>query len=351
MGIIDEVNIIRYIGGKRHLLNSIVNEIQSLTENVRTVIDIFSGSGIVSTCLKNSGYNVIGNDFLYFAYVLGRGTVALSKIPRFENLGIDNPLDCLNSLKLGDTDISVDDCFIYQNYSPHNDTKRMYFQENNALKIDLIRLTIEKWKHKALITDDEYFYLLASLVGSVPYVSNIAGVYGAYLKHWDARTYNLLELKPPDIIENNVTIEFYNEDCCSLLPKISGDLLYADPPYNSRQYLPNYHILETVARYDYPAIHGVTGMRDYSNQRSDFCVARKVEDAFRNMIEEANVRYILISYNNEGLLSTDRLKELCQEYAIPNTFHLTEINYRRYNNIGTTPGGVVEQLYFFEKIR
>lgn len=341
----------RYIGGKRHLLNNIVKEIQSSTENVRTVIDIFSGSGIVSTCLKSGGYNVIGNDFLYFAYVLGRGTVALNKAPDFEQLGIDKPLDYLNSITLGDTNISVADCFIYQNYSPHSDTKRMYFQENNALKIDIIRITIEEWKQKSLIDDDEYFYLLASLVAAVPYVSNIAGVYGAYLKKWDARTYNLLELKSPNIIDNNMNVEFYNEDCCSLLPKVSGDLLYADPPYNSRQYLPNYHILETIARYDYPIIHGVTGMRDYSGQRSDFCIVKKAEDAFRNMIQQADVRYVLISYNNEGLLSTERLKELCQEYAVPDSFHLTEINYRRYNNIGTTSGRVFEQLYFFEKNR
>ena len=341
--------MLRYIGGKRHLLDNIVNEIQSATENVCTVIDIFSGSGMVSMCLKNLGYNVIGNDFLYFAYVLGRGTIALNQIPSFQKLGIENPLDYLNSLKFDDTNISIENCFMYQNYSPHDNIKRMYFQNNNALKIDIIRLTIEEWKTKSLINDDEYFYLLASLIASIPYVSNIAGVYGAYLKHWDARTYNSLELKPPNIIESKATVEFYNEDYCSLLPNISGDLLYADPPYNSRQYLPNYHILETVARYDYPIIHGITGMRDYSNQRSDFCVAGKVEAAFTNMIKQANVRYILISYNNEGLLSTNQLRELCQEYAVPDTFHLTEINYRRYNNIGTIPGRVMEQLYFFEK--
>jgi adenine-specific DNA-methyltransferase len=67
------------------------------------------------------------------------------------------------------------------------------------------------------------------------------------------------------------------------------------------------------------------------------------------MIENANVRYILISYNNEGLLTTERLKNICQEYAVNGSFKLYEIDYRRYNNVGTTPGGVMEQLYFFEK--
>lgn len=341
----------RYIGGKRYLLDSIMAEINNYTKNVNTIIDIFSGSGIVSSKFKEAEYNVIGNDFLYFAYVIGRGSTVLNKVPAFKKLGIDNPIKYLNSLKIENADISLKDCFIHQNYSPHDNIKRMYFQENNAIKIDIIRITIEKWRKDSLINDDEYFYLLASLVSAVPYVSNIAGVYGAYLKHWDARTYNELCLKEPDIITSAAKVEFYNENCNTLLPQISADLLYADPPYNSRQYLPNYHILETVARYDYPQIHGVTGMRDYKEQHSDFCVSKNVETAFRNMIEKANVRYIIISYNNEGLLSTEKLSAICQEYAVPNSFHLTEIDYRRYNNIGTTKSKVVEQLYFFEKIR
>ena len=225
----------------------------------------------------------------------------------------------------------------------------MYFQNDNAIKIDIIRITIENWHMEHLINDDEYYYLLAALIAAVPYVSNITGVYGAYLKHWDARTYNILTIKAPEIIANNFTATFHNDNCDILLPNIVGDLLYADPPYNSRQYLPNYHILETIARYDYPRIHGVTGMRDYQQQRSDFCTKRGVEGAFRRLIENANVRYILISYNNEGLLSTEQLSSICQDYAINNTFVFQEIDYRRYSNAGTTPRGVTEQLYFFEK--
>lgn len=339
----------RYIGGKSNLLNDIENVIRTATTNVHTVIDIFSGSGVVSSYLKSRNYNVIGNDFMYFSYVLSRGTTALSAIPSFENLGIENPIQFLNELTFEAAGIDIRDCFVYQHYSPHDDVERMYFQNDNALKIDMIRITIERWREARLIDDDEYFYLLASLIAAVPYVSNIAGVYGAYLKHWDARTFNSLTLEVPDNIRNGGNAVFYNQNCDLLLPDITADLLYADPPYNTRQYLPNYHVLETIARYDNPVIHGVTGMRDYSEQKSDFCTRQGVERAFRRMIENADVRYILISYNNEGLLSTQRLSEICREYAVNNSFALHEIDYRRYNNAGTTPGGVTEQLYFFEK--
>lgn len=341
----------RYIGGKSNLLTDIEKLITTSTHNVHTIIDIFSGSGVVSSFFKSRNYDVIGNDIMYFAYVLSRGTTGLNQVPTFKNLGINSPIEYLNNLTIENTNIDIADCFIYQNYSPHDNNTRMYFQNKNALKIDIIRITIEDWKNQHLINTDEYFYLLAALIAAVPYVSNITGVYGAYLKHWDARTYNDITLKTPRIITNGSNAIFYNENCDFLLPSnnITGDLLYADPPYNSRQYLPNYHILETIAAYDNPSIHGVTGLRNYQNQKSDFCTTKGVENAFRRLIENAQVRYVLISYNNEGLLSTERLSQLCQEYARPNTFQLREIDYRRYNNAGTTHRNVTEQLYFFEK--
>ncbi len=336
----------RFIGGKTNLLDDIGKVIRPL--EIDSVIDIFAGSGAVSSYLKQQGYRVIGNDVMYFSYVLSKGLLEINEIPAFNNLEIEEPVSYLNQLTLETAGIDLNECFIYQQYSPHDQIERMYFQNENAIKIDIIRITIENWRREGRINEEEYFYLLALLIAAVPYVSNITGVYGAYLKHWDARTFNPLTLKVPEnIVEGEAC--FYNENCDTLLPRIQADLLYADPPYNKRQYLPNYHVLETIARYDYPEIRGVTGMRDYTNQRSDFCTERGVENAFRRMIENANVRYILISYNNEGLLTTERLSELCREYAINNSFRLTEIDYRRYNNAGTVNRGVREQLYFFEK--
>lgn len=338
----------RYIGGKSTLLTDIETFVVNRTDNVTKIIDIFSGSGIVSAHFKSLGYNVIGNDFLYFAYVLSRGSTALNSTPNFSKLNIESPIDYLNALTWKIADVDINDCFIFQNYSPHDKINRMYFQNDNAIKIDIIRLTIEKWKLENSINEDEYFYLLAALIAAVPYVSNITGVYGAYLKHWDKRTFKSLTLVAPTNIYDGNAI-FYNQNCDELLPKISADLLYADPPYNSRQYLPNYHILETIARYDYPEIHGVTGMRNYENQKSDFCSKNSVISAFRRMIQNANVRYVVISYNSEGLLSKEQLTEICLDFAVKKSFRCHDIDYRRYNNVGTKSRRVTEQLYFFEK--
>lgn len=342
--------MMRYIGGKSNLLKDIGNLIAQSASEAKRIIDIFSGSGVVASFFKNLGYDVIGNDVLYFAYVLSRGSTALNGIPAFKSLGIKLPFDYLNDLTLETSGFRLEDCFVYQHYSPHDEVTRMYFQNDNAIKIDIIRMKIEQWKNESLINENEYFYLLAALIAAVPYVSNITGVYGAYLKHWDKRTYNPLRLANPTNICNKGKAVFYNQDCNSLLPTISADILYADPPYNSRQYLPNYHILETIARYDRPDIHGVTGMRNYGEeQKSAFCSRNRVEAAFKRMIQNVNVRYVVISYNSEGLLSKEQLSKICLEFAVKNSFQCIEIPYRPYSNVGTKFRSVNELLFFFEK--
>ena len=339
----------RYIGGKSLLTDKICGVINSEIPRVSSAIDIFAGSGAVSQSFKKAGYRTVSNDFLYFSYVMSYASVVLNKRPSFRNLGIADPIKYLNALNPENTDFRPSECFIYSNYSPVGDCERMYFQPENALKIDITRLTIERWKSEGLIDEGEYFYLISALLGAVPFVANIAGVYAAYFKFWDSRTYKHLELTEPVIINNGRKNESYNLDYTELLSK-RFDLMYADPPYNSREYLPNYHILETIARYDYPEIHGVTGMREYGRQKSAFCKKNTVREAFETLIRDCGSRYILISYNNEGLLPTEELSEICRRYAVGNSFKLFEYDYRRYKNkLPNNTEGLKEQLYLLRR--
>ena len=175
----------RFIGGKTLIMPYIVELIKEKTVDVKSISDVFAGSGFVSREFKNLGYDVISNDLMYFSYVLLRGTVGINTKLEFKNLHISNPVEYLNHLDLDDINTDISDCFVYQNYSPNGG--RMYFTEQNALKIDIIRIQIENWYKDFLINEDEYFYLLACLIEAVPFVSNITGVYGAFLKHWDNR--------------------------------------------------------------------------------------------------------------------------------------------------------------------
>lgn len=342
----------RYIGGKSLLLDRINSAVRENINPVGSVIDIFSGSAVVGENFKRQGIRVVSNDFLFFSYAIARGTIGLNSRPSFgklRSLGIKDPIAYLNGLTKEEAGIDLSRCFIYQNYSPNDRCDRMYFQNKNAVKIDLIRQTIEIWRREGLIDENGYFYLLAALLHAVPYVSNIAGIYAAYLKFWDVRTYNDLTLTKPVIFSNGKRNQCCNEDYKKLLRR-RCDLLYADPPYNSREYLPNYHVLETIARYDSPTVSGVTGMRPYEEQKSEFCRKNTVYGAFKQLIRDCGSRYLLISYNNEGLLPTEELAALCQKYCVNGSFRLYEYDYRRYKNkIPNETEGLKEQLYFLRR--
>lgn len=336
----------RYIGGKSLMTDHIMEIIVQYTENVHSITDIFSGTGVVAQRLKTEGYAVNSNDVLYFSYVLNRGALEMSE-------PINEPLRSLighlNNLTLENCPwFDLDTAFIFQNYSLHDGCERMYFQDYNAVRIDLVRQEIERLRNE--ISDAEYYYLLSLLIRAVPYVSNITGTYGAYLKYWDKRTYNKLVLEEMPIIQTPVKCCFYQMDAIELARQIESDLTYLDPPYNSRQYLPNYHILETISKYDYPHIKGVTGMRNDPEKMSDFCKKGKAKTAFRSLLKSIKSRYLLLSYNNEGLLTTDEMTQLMKEAGNPDSFRLFEFDYRRYKNkIPNNKLGLKEQLYFIRK--
>ena len=188
--------------------------------------------------------------------------------------------------------------------------QRQYFSDDNGKRCDAIRTEIEKWKKEKLINANEYYFLLATLLETVDKHANTASVYGAFLKQLKKTAQRPFVLKPAELIINDQEHQVFNEDINELASKIEGDILYLDPPYNHRQYATNYHILETVAKYDNPKIHGKTGLRDYENQKSLYCSRTKAKKAFSDLILNARTKYIFLSYNNEGLMTLDDIKEI-----------------------------------------
>ena len=330
----------RFIGGKSLMLDRIDQVIKdNSSETISIVGDLFCGSGVVSQHFKKQGKKVISNDIMYMSYVLARGLTELNSCPTFGELQIKDIFKYLNNLS---EPLFLDKAFIYNNYSPNDNCERMYFQPKNAKKIDAIRQQINSWFIEKKLSETEYFYLLACLLSAVPYVSNIAGVYAAYLKHWDKRTYNDLYITPIEIIESNVSCRAFNMDAIDLCKSHNFDLVYIDPPYNQREYISNYHILETIAKYDSPVIKGVTGMRPYN--KSAFCSKSTVKNAFYSLFYQLKTKYAIVSYNNEGLLTTEELFSIFNEFG---KVKLYEYPYRRYKSkIPNNKKGLKEQLFF-----
>ncbi|MFA6376277.1 MAG: DNA adenine methylase [Candidatus Paceibacterota bacterium] len=311
-----------YIGSKLSLLGFLEASINKVVDkNCRVFCDLFAGTGVVGSHFKKIGYKIIANDIQYYSYVLNRHYVGNHKELSFsgvacEIVGLENEkienrkkivCDYLNSIKR-------EKGFIYKNYcfggTKNKKESRQYFSDGNGMKCDAIRAKIENWKNEKSISDDEYYFLLASLVESIDKCANTASVYGAFLKQLKKSAANTFIFKPAELIINDQNHEVYNEDINQLMETIQGDILYLDPPYNQRQYATNYHILETVAKYDSPKIYGKTGLRNYESQKSCYCSRPNVKNAFKDLILKAKVRYIFLSYNNEGLMSAADIREV-----------------------------------------
>ncbi|MCF7845969.1 MAG: DNA adenine methylase [Candidatus Peribacteraceae bacterium] len=312
-----------YLGSKLSLLRFLEKSIKKIagSDSNRVFCDLFAGTGAVGAFFKKQGYRIVANDIQYYSYVLNRHYIGNHKILAFTKLL--NEIPGLKKVKTDDRKDFVCDYlsqmkgkkgFIYKNYclggTQSAEIKRQYFSDENGMKCDAIRQKIESWKKQKLISNNEYYFLLTSLVKSIDKYANTASVYGAFLKQLKKSAQNTLVLKPAELIINDQSHRVFNEDINKLLNKVEGDILYLDPPYNHRQYATNYHLLETIARYDNPKIRGKTGLRDYRKQKSLYCSKLEVKKAFKDLILNAKVKYIFLSYNNEGLMSAADIKEI-----------------------------------------
>jgi len=321
----------RFIGSKINLLSQIEKVInENVKDDVKSFTDIFSGTGVVGEYFKKN-YRIISNDLLYFSYIIQKAKIENNTIPDFRKLkaaGIEDPLFYLEN-----ESYSIDSgYFITHNFSPYLDNERMYFTVKNAGRIDFIRITIEKWKNEGLLNENEYTYLLAVLIEAVPFISNISGTYGAYLKHWDKRALGDLKLRSIDVTDNGMKNRCYNEDANKLIKRLEGDILYIDPPYNGRQYISNYHLLETIARYDNPVLYGKTGLRTYEEEKSKYCIRSEVAGSFEDLIKNARFRHIIVSYSSDGLLSESEIRSILTRHGSESTYRFYKLPYRKYKS-------------------
>lgn len=324
----------RFIGCKTLLLENIKQVIDEKAPDAKSLCDIFSGTATVARYFKQ-WYKVYSNDLLYFSYVLQMGTIENDSVPVFEKLKselkIDDPINYFNGLEAKDMESLPREKRFFQNtYAPTGG--RMYMTDENALRIDFARNTVEDWKKMGLLTGNEYYYLVACIVEGIPFVSNISGTYGAFNKTWERRSYKKYELFRLDVLTNGKENRCFNGDGVEVIKKLSGDILYVDPPYNGRQYLPNYHVLETAAKYDFPEVRGLTAQRPYENAKSDFCLKTKVVDAFDALIKNAQFKHIILSYSTDGLMTIEDIENVMKKYGKPETFKIYWIPYRRYKS-------------------
>ncbi|KXA25767.1 modification methylase [Fusobacterium nucleatum YWH7199] len=294
-----------YIGSKLSLKSFIKDTILGISkinsEN-KVFADLFAGTGVIGSEFKKMGYKVIANDIQHYSYILNKHFIENNSPMNIELI------EHLNSLE-------GKEGFIYNNYCMGSGSERNYFSDFNGKKCDAIRQELEKLYKNKEIDEHQYNYFLASLINSIDKHANTASVYGAFLKSLKKSAVKDFELELLPIIDGNKDGKVYNEDINILIKEIKGDILYLDPPYNARQYSANYHLLETISKYDNPIIKGKTGLRDYSNQKSKFCSKSQVNQVFEELISDADFKYIFLSYNDEGLMSLETIKKIMEKYG------------------------------------
>lgn len=338
----------RFIGSKTLLLKEIESIIHEKALNSTSLCDIFSGTATVARYFKKD-FKIISNDLLHFSYVLQKASIENEGYPDFSKIKDSikqDPFDYFDSIHISQESIKGVP-FIYENYSPNSKSDRQYFSNGNALRIDFIRKTIEDWKIANLLEENEYYYLLAGLIESAPFVSNIAGTYGAYLKHWDKRAHKNLTMVKLETVTNNMDNKCFNKDANELIREISGDILYIDPPYNFRQYATNYHVLETISRYDSPQIYGKTGLRPYQDVKSKYCTKKDVLSEFRDLIKNAQFKHIIVSYSTEGIMDIPSIESVLKEFGQKDTFTIKKIPHRKYKHIASDVEHDLHELLFY----
>ena len=268
-------------------------------------------------------------------------------------------LDKLNAMS------GIDTGFIFNHYAPSGKfsevvskdktgtpivINRQYFSDQNARIIDEARMSIDLWLERGEINEPQHRYLLASILEAADKVANTASVYGAFLKKIKKTALKKITFSELPYEKTERSHETYSEDANELIKKVSGTVLYLDPPYNQRQYGANYHILNTIAKNDNPDIRGVTGMRDYTP--SEWCRKKAVKTSFENMIASADFQYILFSYNSESLMSADEIKEIMSQYG---EYSVLEKDYSRFKadnnseNRNYKANSVIEYVHILKK--
>jgi len=307
-----------YIGSKFKLSSWVNEEVKKVVGNDlsnKVFCDIFAGTGIIGRTFKKEVKQVISNDLEHYSFVLNKNYIENHE----EIQDKEKYIEELNNLPL------IDDGFIYQNYCMGSGSERQYFSDENGKKIDTIRTKIKEWQDNDKISSNLYYFLLASLLESADKVANTASVYGAFLKHLKSSAAKELILRSADFMKNDNTHQVFNKDSNELIKEISGDILYLDPPYNQRQYSSNYHILNTITQYDNFIPKGKTGLREYT--RSNYCKKNEVHNSFEDLIKNADFKYIFLSYNNEGLMSEDDVKNIMLKYG---EYKLVTKEYQRF---------------------
>lgn len=273
------INNRRYLGNKYKLLPFITNVVEEECSSVASVADIFAGTGAVSSAFSDRA--LITNDLMYSNYLCN-----------FAWFGAEtyDPQVIIDSVVAYNAIDKLEDNYMTENFA------NTYFSYEDCARIGMIREDVEERFRTGAINERERALLITSLLYAMDKIAKTCGHYDAYRKNATFDT-SLELFVPLAETHNNPANQCFNKDANDLVRDITADLVYIDPPYNSRQYCDAYHLLENVARWEKPPVFGVARKMNRQKYKSKYCT-RSATEAFEDLIDHIHARYILFSYNN-----------------------------------------------------
>ncbi len=287
--------MIKYLGSKRVLMPRIVEVVRALGSEVRTVLDLFSGTSRVGHALKREGYRVIANDHNAYAATLARCYVQADDELAGRAAEVLREMSALPSAPGYFTETFCE--------------RSRFFRPENGARVDAMREHIERAGYDAELKA----VLLVALMEAADRVDSTTGVQMAYLKKWAPRAMKEIELRMPELIARPAhgKCEASQQDALQAATMHAADAVYLDPPYNQHSYLGNYHVWESLVRWDKPASYGVACKREDVRQRqSRFNSKRACAESLATVIANLRAPNVIVSFNDEGFVSLDDLRDM-----------------------------------------
>lgn len=352
--------IITYIGNKRSLLGFIGDAVAIVKKNLKKekldVVDIFSGSGIVSRYMKQHSSKIIANDLEDYSYVLNK-----CYLSNKNDIDMDELISWYNYLK-ENLDGELNDGIISEMYAPKdiNNIKlgeRCFYTTRNAKYIDTARQLIDN------VPEQYRIYFLAPLLTEASVKNNTSGVFKGFYKNSKtgigqfggndenalSRIKRDIDLPFPVFSNYNCDVEVYKEDANELVKKLDlVDLIYMDPPYNQHPYGSNYFMLNLIDKYEIPKeISKVSGIpKDWN--RSKFNQSREALKTFENLCKNAKAKYLLVSFNNEGFIKKEEMINMLSKIGKVTIMEKKYNTFRGSRNLNNRDIHVKEFLYLVE---
>jgi adenine-specific DNA-methyltransferase len=282
--------VIKYLGSKRVLVPAIVEGVRAF--GARSALDLFSGTSRVGHALKRAGVLVTANDHLAFASTLARCYVQADA----RRWG-DEARRLLAELG----EVPPHPGYFTRTFCEG----ARYFQPNNGARVDAIRDAIaDKDLHPELEA-----IVLTSLMEAADRVDSTTGVQMAYLKQWASRAHNPLALRLPDVLEGpGVALQREASDAAA---EVDADVAYLDPPYNQHSYMGNYHVWETLVRWDAPEAYGVAQKRVQCRAyASPFNRKREIRGALAAVIGNLRCPHLIVSFSDEGHVNRHEMETM-----------------------------------------